>query len=74
MDILGIFSEDDDQEIVEFLNYQHRQHCIYTIRMRVDHMTLWDDHDFRIRFRILKVVVLQVLENINDQITSSMDR
>ncbi|CAI6370269.1 unnamed protein product [Macrosiphum euphorbiae] len=71
MDIFGIFYEDDDQEIIEFLNYQRRT---YTIRMRVDHMTLWDDHDFRIRFRISKVVVLQVLDHINDQISSLTDR
>jgi len=70
MDIFGI-NEDDDQEIIEFLNYQRRA---YTIRMRVDHMTLWDDHDFRIRFRISKAVVLQVLEHINDQISSLTDR
>lgn len=71
MDIFGIFYEDDDQEIIEFLNYQRRT---YTIRMRVDHMTLWDDHDFRIRLRISKVVVLQVLDHINDQISSLTDR
>ncbi|XP_060844436.1 LOW QUALITY PROTEIN: putative nuclease HARBI1 [Rhopalosiphum padi] len=71
MDIFGILYEDDDQKIVEFLNYQCRT---YTIRVRVDHMTLWDDHDFRIKFRISKVVVLQVLEQINGQISSSTDR
>jgi hypothetical protein len=54
-----------------FLNHQRR---MYTIRVRVDHMTLWDDQDFRIRFRISKDVVIQVLELINDRISSQSDR
>lgn len=45
--------EDDDLEIVEFLNNQRRT---YTVRTRVNHMTPWDDHDFRMRFRISKEV------------------
>lgn len=70
MDLLEII-DDDDQEIVNFINYQRR---IYTIRIRVDHMNIWDDLDFRARFRILKDVVLQVLGFINDQISSRSDR
>lgn len=55
MNIFGIVDEGDDQKIVRFLNFQRRT---YPIRMRVDHMTLWDDYDFRIRFQTSKVVVL----------------
>lgn len=61
---------DDDQEIVNFMNYQRR---VYTIRVRVDHMNMWDDVDFRARFRISKDVI-QILEYINDQISSQTDR
>lgn len=38
--------EDDDVEIVEFLNYQRRT---YTIRVRINHMEFWDDQDFKVR-------------------------
>lgn len=70
MDLFEII-DDDDQEIVNFINYQRR---VYTIRERVDHMNMWDDEDFRTRFRISKDVVLQVLGFINDQISSRTDR
>jgi len=70
MDLFEII-DDDDQEIVNFLNYQRR---VYTIRPRVDHMNIWDDEDFRARFRISKDVVIQVLGFINDQISSRSDR
>jgi hypothetical protein len=71
MDLFELI-DDDDEEIVDFLNHQRRMYTI--IRVRVDHMTLWDDQDFRIRFRISKDVVIQVLELINDQISSQSDR
>lgn len=70
MDLFEII-DDDDQEIVNFINYQRR---VYTIRVRVDHMNIWDDEDFRARFRISKDVVIQVLGFINDQISSRSDR
>lgn len=65
------FVEDDDDEIVEFLNYQRRP---YTIRVRINHMEFWDDQDFKVRFRISKEVVIQVLGYINEQISSQSYR
>lgn len=70
MDFLEIF-EDDDVEILEFLNYQRR---MYTIRVRIDHMAFWDDQNFKIRFRLSKDVVLQVLRYINGEISSQSAR
>lgn len=70
MDLLELF-DDDDTEIIEFLNYQRRE---YTVRKRIDHMTFWDNEDFRVRFRISKEVVLQVLGYIDDQISSQSER
>lgn len=70
MDLFEII-DDDDVEIINFLNYQRR---VYTIRVRVDHMNIWDDEDFRARFRISKDEVIQVLGFINDQISSRSDR
>jgi len=58
--------DDDDDEILEFINYRRRP---YTVRDRINHMMKWDDHDFRIRFRLSKVVVEQVLELITDNIS-----
>jgi len=63
--------EDDDVEIVEFLNYQRRT---YTIRVRINHMEFWDDQDFKVRFRISKEVVIEVLGYINEQISSQSYR
>lgn len=62
---------DDEQKIVDFFNLQRR---VYTIRVRVDHMNRWDDEDFRIRFRISKDVVRQVLGFMTDQISSQSDK
>ncbi|CAI6356148.1 unnamed protein product [Macrosiphum euphorbiae] len=70
MDLLELF-DDDDNEVIEFLNYQRR---LFTVRKRIDHMTIWDDEDFRVRFRISKGVVLQVLGYIDDQISSQSER
>uniref|UniRef100_A0A2S2NS44 Putative nuclease HARBI1 n=1 Tax=Schizaphis graminum TaxID=13262 RepID=A0A2S2NS44_SCHGA len=75
MELLGLpildIIEDDDVEIVEFLNYQRRT---YTIRVRINHMEFWDDQDFKVRFRISKEVVIEVLGYINEQISSQSYR
>ena len=43
MDLLELF-DGDDNEVIEFLNYQRR---LYTVRKRIDHiMTFWDDEVF----------------------------
>lgn len=39
-----------------------------TVHPRVDHLLKWDDYDFRVRFRLGKDVVLQVLEYIEDEL------
>ncbi|XP_029341116.1 putative nuclease HARBI1 [Acyrthosiphon pisum] len=57
---------EDDNEILEFINYRQRP---YTVRDRIKHMMKWDDHDFRMRFRLFKVVVEQVLDLIRDNIS-----
>jgi len=50
MEFIELF-EDEDEEILEFLNYQRR---VYTIRERINHMVFWDDQVFRVRFRLSK--------------------
>jgi len=64
----NLLFDDDDDEILEFINYRRRP---YTVRDRINHTSMmkWDDHDFRIRFRLSKVVVQQVLELIKDNIS-----
>jgi len=72
MDYMDLFEDDDDEyELIQFLNYHRR---VYTVHPRVDHLLKWDDHDFRVRFRLRKDVVLQVLEYIEDEISSPTDR
>lgn len=70
MELMELF-DDDDTEIIKFLNYSRR---VYTVRNRIDYMTFWDDDDFRMRFRIPKGVVVQVLGYIDDQISSQSER
>jgi len=65
------FVEDDDAEIVEFLKYQRRS---YTILVRINHIEFWDDEDFKVRFRISKEMIIQVLGYINEQISSQTHR
>lgn len=62
---------DDDQEIVNLMDYQRH---VYTIHLRVNHMTIWDDQDFRAKFKISKDVVFLVLGFINNQISLQSGR
>lgn len=61
----------DDEELVEFVNYQRRP---YVVRCRVDHFYKWDSVDFKIRFRLSKETVMEVLELIQESIISNTDR
>ncbi|KAF0706476.1 Uncharacterized protein FWK35_00023526 [Aphis craccivora] len=68
---MDLFEDDNDYELIQFLNYQRR---VYTVHQRLDHFEKWDDHDFRVRFRLGKDVVLQVVEYIEDEISSQSNR
>jgi len=72
MDYMDLFEDDDDYELIQFLNYQRR---VYTVYQRLDHFEKWDDHDFWVRFRLgKKDVVLQVVEYIEDEISPQTNR
>jgi len=62
----NLLFDGDDDEILEYINYRRRP---YTVRDGINHMIKWDDHDFRITFRLSEVVVEQVLELITDNIS-----
>lgn len=67
---MEIFEDDDDIEIIQFLNYQRR---LNTVHPRVNHMLEWDDHDFRVRFRLQKDVIQKLLEYIAGEMSSQTD-
>ena len=50
---MDLFEEYDDYEIIQYLNYRRR---LYTVHDRINHMLAWDDHDFKVRFRLGKNV------------------
>lgn len=70
---MDLFEEDDDYEIIQYLNYQRRQYTVHD-RINHNHMLAWDAHDFRLRFRLGKNVVRQLLEYIEDEISFETDR
>lgn len=70
-DVMDLFEDDEDYELIQFLNFQRH---VYTLHTRVDHLLKWDDHDFRVRFRLGKDIVLKVLEYIEDDISLQTDR
>lgn len=67
----AILFEDDDNELNEYVNYVRRP---YTIRCRIDHFNKWDDYDFKVRFRLSKETVIEVLNIIKHSISSNSDR
>jgi len=68
---MDLFEAVDDYEIIQYMNYRRRQ---YTVHERINHMLAWDDHDFRVRFRLGKNVVRNLLEYIEDEIASQTIR
>lgn len=68
---MDLFEEDDDYEIIQYLNYRRR---LYTVHERINHLLAWDDHDFRMRFRLRKNVVRILLGYIKDEIASPTNR
>lgn len=68
---MDLFEEDDDIEIIQYLNYQRRP---YIVHERINHMLAWDDDNFRSRFRLGKNVVRHLLQYIEDEIGSQTHR
>lgn len=52
--------EDDDEEIIEFLDNMRT----YTIRERMDHLDEWNNQEFFNRFRFSKNIVLHIIHQI----------
>ncbi|CAH1971959.1 unnamed protein product [Acanthoscelides obtectus] len=70
-DIDAMFDDDDDAEIVEFLEYERRP---YIVREREDFFHSLDDIDFFVRFRLKKITVLYILSLIEEELESVTDR
>ncbi|CAI6372559.1 unnamed protein product [Macrosiphum euphorbiae] len=60
---MDLFEEDDDYEIIQYRR-------LYTVHERINHILAWDGHDFRVRFRLGRNVVRNLLEYIEDEIAS----
>jgi len=54
---MDLFEDDEYCKIIQYLNYQR---CLYTVHEKINHMLMWviNNHDFRLRYRLEKYVVL----------------
>ena len=66
----NLLFDDDYIKLNEYMNYQRRP---YVVHCRVDHL-LWDDYDFKVRFRLSKETVIEVLNLIAHYISTNTDR
>lgn len=49
--------DDDKKTILQLTSYRHRPYKVYE---KFNYIVKWDDYDFRIKFRLSKVIVDQV--------------
>lgn len=71
MDLDLLLFDDDNKELLEFLNYQSRP---YFLQFRIDHSNKWDDRDFKIKFRLFKEMVMEVLNVLQQSISTDSER
>ncbi|KAJ8914157.1 hypothetical protein NQ315_016236, partial [Exocentrus adspersus] len=64
MDDLDDIMEDDDEELVQFINEQR----VYVVRNRPNNMVMWDNEEFFNRFRLSKPTVNRILLEIQNQL------
>ncbi|XP_032690384.1 putative nuclease HARBI1 [Odontomachus brunneus] len=62
---------DNDEEIVEFMEWERRPHIVQN---RINHFDKWDELDFFRRFHLKKQTVLIILEQIENIIETPTDR
>ncbi|KAJ8911539.1 hypothetical protein NQ315_012792 [Exocentrus adspersus] len=72
-DIFEIISE-DDEEIDDYLRYLNPQRRLPVVRQRPNHFLKWEDPDFFARFRLSKLTVQRIINEVRENITNPTDR
>jgi len=58
-----VLSSSDDEDIIEEFNRRERR-----FKQRINYFEELDDVEFKMRFRLTKASVLEILENIRDEL------
>lgn len=66
--------DDDDSDDEMFMHIAARGRMARNFRQRPDHLNLWTDEEFFMRFRLTKVTVLSVLELVEHELEYETDR
>lgn len=74
MDIFEDFEDIDHQEIADVVNVINPERRLYTLRKRTDHFNKWDEIEFLRRFRLSKLTVSHLLEEIEPQLLHRSNR
>ncbi|KAB0805355.1 hypothetical protein PPYR_02325 [Photinus pyralis] len=64
----------DDEDFVELINLIAHPRRPKVYRNRANHFEIWDDDEFRARFRLSKEVVQFIVNEVRDEITSLTNR
>lgn len=62
---INVFSDDSDEDEEDKVTTIRRP---YTMRVRTDHIAMWDDRDFFARFRLTKKTVMEFLPKIKEHL------
>lgn len=64
-----------DNDLVNIVNFINPDRKAYNTRKpSIDNMTRWDDKEFIRRYRVSKMTVNTILEQISDQLESKTNR
>ncbi|XP_030761569.1 putative nuclease HARBI1 [Sitophilus oryzae] len=63
----------DDEDFLELVHHVHPQ-APQVYRDRPDHFNIWNDTEFKARFRLEKQVVRFIIDELSEQISSVTDR
>lgn len=64
----------DDEDFLELFDNVAHPRAPRVYRQRPDHFNIWNDKDFKARFRLEKPAVRFIIDEISDRISSRTDR
>lgn len=69
---VGIFDSDSGSELEDWVEVVFRKP--YVVRERLNHMNMWNDQEFKIRFRLSKETVNNLLEMVQEYLQFPTER
>lgn len=64
----------EDEDFMEVINNVLHPRAPQNFRERPNHINIWNDTEFKARFRLEKDVLMFITEHISDEISSTTDR